>query len=88
MNLIELARECGIVDVGTSTPSRRLSRTTMWVGPTQSAESTLVQFRPDARTGAEGEQANCFPAAAQRHHKQPRAPILAGLGIAHHRAVP
>jgi hypothetical protein len=27
-----------------------------------------------------------FPAAAQRHHEQPGAPILAGLGIAHRRA--
>jgi hypothetical protein len=45
-----------------------------------------MQFGPDAGAGAEGQQSNRFPAAAQRHHEQPGAPILVGFGIAHHRA--
>jgi hypothetical protein len=78
--------ERGIVDVGDENALAQIVENDDVGGPAESAESTLVQFRPDARTGAEGEQANRFPAAAQRHHKQPRAPVLAGLGIAHHRA--
>ena len=34
----------------------------------------------------EGEQANRLATAAQGHHKLPGAAVLAGLGIAHHRA--
>ena len=45
-----------------------------------------MQFGPDARAGAEHQQPNRFAAVAQRQHEQPRAPVLAGLRIAHHRA--
>ena len=51
----------------------------------QPAEGFLVQFGPDARTGTEDQQANGFAAVAQRHHEQPRAPVLAALRVAHHR---
>ncbi len=56
----------------------------MRVAP-QSAESAFVQFGPDARTGAEGQQANRLATTAQGQDEQPGAPILVGLGIAHHR---
>jgi hypothetical protein len=45
-----------------------------------------VQLSPDARTGAERQQTNRFAAAAQRHHEQPSALVLAALGITHHRS--
>ena len=45
-----------------------------------------MQLGPDARTGAEGQQTNRLAAAAQSHHKQPGAAVLAALGIAHHGA--
>src|SRR5882672_3914667 len=71
---------------GTSTPSRRLSSTTMRVAPPQSTKGSFVQLGPDARTGAEREQTNRLAAATQRHHEQPGATVLAILGIAHHRS--
>ena len=55
-------------------------------GATQPAKGAFVQFGPDARTGAEGKQTNRLAAAAERHHEQPSAPVLAALGIAHHGA--
>ena len=44
-----------------------------------------------AEAGTSGEkpiepQPHGFPAMAQRHHEPPRAPVLAGLRIAHHEA--
>src|ERR1019366_3660432 len=70
---------------GTSTPSRRLSSTTMRVAPPSrrkarscnSAQMRELERNVSRRTDA---------AAAQRHHEQPGAPILAALGIAHHGA--
>ena len=52
----------------------------------QPAEGLLVQFGPGLRTGAEDQQANRFAAVAERQHEQPRAPVLAAVRIAHHRA--
>jgi hypothetical protein len=45
-----------------------------------------VQFGPELCAGTERQQTYRLATAAQRHHEQPRAPILAALGIAHHRA--
>ena len=44
-----------------------------------------MQLGPHPRTGTEGQQPNRLAAAAQRQDEQPRAPILAAVGIAHHR---
>ncbi len=55
-------------------------------GSAQSAKSRLVQLGPDLSGGAEYQQPHGFPAMAQRHHEQPRAPVLSGLRIAHHGA--
>ena len=52
----------------------------------QPSKRLLVQFGPDLRAGTEGQQANRLATAAQRHHEQPGTPVLAALGIAHHRA--
>ena len=35
----------------------------------ESAEGFLVQLRPDARAGAEGEQMYCLAAASERQHE-------------------
>ena len=70
---------------GVSTPSRRLSSTTMRVAAAQPAEGFLVQFGPDARTGTEDQQANGLAAVAQRQHEQPVRRYLPRLRIAHHR---
>ena len=45
-----------------------------------------MQLSPDARTGTKRQQTNRLATAAERHHEQPSAPVLAALGIAHHRA--
>ena len=49
------------------------------------AKCLLMKLGPHPRTGTEDQQPNRLAAAAQRHHEQPRAPILARVGIAHHR---
>jgi hypothetical protein len=49
-------------------------------------ERVLVRTSPDSRTGMEHQQTNRLAAAVQCHHEQPGAPILACLGITHHRA--
>ena len=52
---------------------------------TKPAKCLLVKLGPHPRTGSEHKQPNRFPAATKRHYKQPRATILAAIGIAHHR---
>ena len=47
-----------------------------------------MQLGPDSRTGTEHEQPHRFPAVAQCQNEQPRAPVLAGVGIADHRSSP
>ena len=47
-----------------------------------------MQLGPHTRTRPEGQQANTLATTTQRHDKQPRAPILATLRIAHHRPCP
>src|ERR1700747_72024 len=67
---------------GTSTPSRRLSRTTMRVAPPSrrkarscsSAQIRELERKVSRRTDL------------RLHHEQPGAPILAALWIAHHGA--
>src|SRR5271165_2528140 len=70
---------------GTSTPSRRLSSTTMRVAPPSRRKACSCNSA-QMRTGAEGQQAYRLATAAQRHYEQPGAPVLAALGIAHHGA--
>ena len=47
-----------------------------------------MQLGPDVGTGFEGQQSDRFAAVAQRHHEQPGTPVLARLGVPHHRASP
>jgi len=58
----------------------------MRVAPPSRRKARSCRLGPDARTGAKGQQTNRLAAAAQRHHEQPGAPVLAALGIAHHGA--
>src|SRR5258708_23244560 len=51
----------------------------------QSAKRFLVQLGPDARAGAESQQAYCLAAIAEGQHEQSGASIFAGLRIADHR---
>jgi hypothetical protein len=73
--------ERGIVDVGDEDALAEIVEHYDARGPAKAAEGALVQFGPDAGAGAESEQANRFATAAQRQDEQPRAAILAGLGI-------
>ena len=49
------------------------------------AKCLLVKLGPHPRTRTEDQQPNRFATPAQRQNKQPRAPVLATVGIAHHR---
>src|ERR1700680_1045494 len=54
--------------------------------PGQTPKGLLMQLGPDLRTGAEHQQANRLAAVTQRHHEQPRAPVLAAVRIPDHGA--
>ena len=72
---------------GVSTPSRRLSSTTTRVAPPSRRNAfscSSAQIRELERNTS---RRTDFAAVAQRQHEQPRAPVLAGLRVAHHRAV-
>src|SRR6516162_5449204 len=43
-----------------------------------------MQFRPDARAGTEGQQADAFPAEAEGQDEKPTSSVFATLRIAHH----
>ena len=51
---------------------------------TQAAEGLLVQLRPDALAGAEGEQADGFAAVAQGEDEHAGAPVTARFRMADH----
>ncbi len=76
----------GIVNVGGQHAFAEIIEHDDAGGATQPAKSLLVQFGPDARAGAEGQQTNRLAAVAQRQHEQPGAAVLAGVRIAHHGA--
>ena len=78
--------ERGIVDIGREHAFAQIIQHDHARHAAQSAKRFLVQFRPDSRAGSEHQQANRFPAVAERQHEQPRAPVLAALRIAHHGA--
>ena len=72
---------------GVSTPSRRLSSTTTRGAPPSRRNALLVQLGPDARARPEHQQPHRLAAVAERQDEEPRAAVLAGLRVAHHRAV-
>ncbi len=71
---------------GVSTPSPRLSRTIDLHGAAQPPKRPLVQLRPDLRARAPRQQPHALAGVAQREDEEPRASVLAGRRIAHHRA--
>ncbi len=76
----------GIVDVGDEHAFAQViehddARTT-----TQATKRFLMQLGPDARAGAEGQQAYGLAAVPERQHEQSRASVFARLRIADHRA--
>ena len=79
--------ERGIVDVGRENAFAQIIEDNHASDTTQPAKGLLVQFGPGLRTGVEHQQANRLAAVAQSQHEQSRAPILAALRIADHRAV-
>ena len=78
--------DLGVIDVRRQHALAKIIQNHHARGSAQSAKSFLVQLSPGLRAGAEYQQPHGFPAMAQRHHEQPRAPVLAGLRIAHHRS--
>ena len=56
-------------------------------GAAEPAKRALVQLGPDLRARAPHQEPHRFARVAERQDKQPRAPVLAGLRVAHHRAV-
>ena len=77
----------GIVDVGCEHAFAQVVEHHDARGSTQPAKGLLVQLGPDSRAGPEHQQTNGFAAVAERQHEQPRAPVVAGVRIAHHGAV-
>jgi len=69
--------ERGIVDVGRDHAFAEVIEHHDASHAAQPAKRFLVQLSPDARAGAEHQQPDGFSAVAQRHHEQPRAPVLA-----------
>ncbi len=72
---------------GVSTPSFRLSRTITRDGAAQPTKRALVQLGPDLRARLPHQQPHRFARVAQRQDEEPRAPVLARLRIADHRAL-
>src|SRR5258708_8364738 len=75
----------GIVDVGDEHAFAQViehddARTT-----TQATKRFLMQLGPDARAGAEGQQAYGLAAVPERQHEQSRASVFARLRTADHR---
>ena len=50
------------------------------------AKCLLVKLGPHPRARTEDQQPNRLATPAQRQNEQPRAPVLADIGIAHHRS--
>src|SRR5258708_9029783 len=82
--------ERGIVDVGREHALAQIVEHHYARCSTQSAKCFLMQLSPDARTGAEHQEAKSFSAISERHHEQSCSPVLAPSRIAHPspRAVP
>ena len=78
--------ERGLVNVGREHALAQIIEHHHASDSAQPAKRLLMQLGPDARAGAEHQEPNGFPAVSQRQHEQPRAPILARLRVAHHRA--
>src|SRR5438445_8418866 len=78
--------QSGIVDVGDEHAFAQVIEHDDTGTTTQSAKRFLVQLGPDARAGAESQQAYGLTAIAERQHEQSCASIFAGLRIADHRA--
>jgi hypothetical protein len=84
---VAIQRVEGRVDVGLEHTLLEVVEHDELHGAAQPAEGALVQLCPDARARLPGEQADRLAAVAERHHEQPRAAVLARLGMPHHRAV-
>jgi hypothetical protein len=74
-----------IIDIGSSTPSLRLSSTIVRQTPPIRRNPCSMEFGPRARAGLEGKQANGLAAVAQREYEQACSPVSASVRIAHHR---
>ena len=71
---------------GVSTPSRRLSSTTTRVAPPSRRKAFSCSSAQICELERKTSRRTRLAAVAQRQHEQPRAPVLAGVRIAHHRA--
>src|SRR6266852_4505348 len=78
--------QSGIVDVGDEHAFAQVIEHDDTGTTTQSAKCFLVQLGPDARAGAESQQAYGLAAVPERQHEQSCTSIFARLRIADHRA--
>jgi hypothetical protein len=77
-----------IVDIGCEHAFAQVVRHDDLHGATEFAERALVQFGPDAYAGLKGEKPDALAAETECQHEEPRAAILAVVGIADRRPVP
>jgi len=77
--------ERGIVNVGREHALTEIIEDHHVSGSAQPAERLLMQLSPDARAGAEDQNANGLTAVSERQDEQSRPPVPAGFRIAHHR---
>jgi hypothetical protein len=71
----------GVVEVRRKHGFAQVIRYNHLHGAPEFEECAFVQFSPDASARLKGEKAYALAAVAQRHHKESRAAVLAGLGI-------
>ena len=80
--------QSGIVYVGRQHAFAQIIQHHQPRGAAQAAKRLLMQLGPDPRTGTERQKPYRLPAVAECQNEQPRAPVLARVGIAHHRTSP
>src|SRR6202034_43031 len=78
--------ERGLINVGREHAFAQIIEHHYTSDSAQSAKSFLMQLSPNTRTGTEHQKANSFSAISQRQNEQAGTPVLASLGVAHHRA--
>ena len=79
--------ERGIVDVGREDAFFEIVEDDDADGAAEATKRALVQLGPDLRARLPHEQPDRFARVAERQDEEPRAPVLAGVRMAHHRAV-
>ena len=77
----------GVVDVGREHALAEIVEDDDLHGAAEAAEGLLVQLAPAPRARREGQQADALAAVAEGEDEEPRAAVLPGERMPHHRAV-